>query len=69
MSGQDAVIEYNTKLADEAADLLVERWGTSKLDIPPEMEAPFLRMVRLPDLKDYPAKAEDPNDFLVSEDE
>ncbi|ELU05271.1 hypothetical protein CAPTEDRAFT_225673 [Capitella teleta] len=63
IGGMDAIIEHNSKLADQAADLLADLLGTKKFDVPKEMESPFLRMVRLPDMKKYPARKETSDDF------
>jgi hypothetical protein len=60
------VIEYNTKLANEAAELLVDMLGTKKFEVPKDMEAPNLRMIRLPDFKKYPIRKEIPGDLTVS---
>jgi len=41
-----------------AADLLVSKWGTTHYPLPDDMKAPFIRQIRLPDLKKYPNNAE-----------
>ena len=51
---------------DEGTDLLVRQWGTRLFDVPPEMQPPRIRMVRLPDLPGYEPVKEDPNDPAVS---
>jgi len=55
---QNAAAQYNTELATRAADMLVTKWGTKHYPLPDEMKAPFMRQVRLPDLKKYPSTAE-----------
>lgn len=42
------MMRHNSQLATATADLIAARWGTEKLPIPREMEAPNLRMIRLP---------------------
>lgn len=37
--------------------MLVEKWGTKHYPLPVEMKAPFMRQIRLPDLKKYPNEA------------
>jgi selenocysteine lyase/cysteine desulfurase len=53
LGGMDRVWDYTSKILDQAADLLVKGWKTEILQIPKEMEAPFMRGVKLPYLKDY----------------
>jgi len=36
----------------------VSKWGTMHYPLPDEMKAPFMRQIRLPDLKKYPNKEE-----------
>jgi len=36
--------------------MLVSKWGTKHYPLPDEMKAPFMRQIRLPDLKKYPNK-------------
>ena len=38
-----------TPLLEKAANLLVEKWGTRRFDIPRDMEAPYMKIIRLPD--------------------
>ena len=39
---------------DQAVDMLVSAWGTQRQPIPKEMEAPFLRLVEIPEMSTYP---------------
>ncbi|XP_033743677.1 uncharacterized protein LOC117329706 isoform X2 [Pecten maximus] len=59
IGGMGKVIEYNTELLQQAVDLLVSSWETHTLAIPKSMEAPCVRMIRLPLLKDYDGIAKD----------
>ena len=54
---QTAIAQYNDELATRAANMLVEKWGTKHYPLPVEMKAPFMRQIRLPDLKKYPNEA------------
>ena len=45
---QDKVVGYTSHLATVGRDLLAEELGLDRLDIPPAMEAPNLRMLKLP---------------------
>ena len=47
-------MKYNASLLDDAVEYLVKLWGTKKYPIPKEMEAPCMRLIRLPDLKKFP---------------
>jgi len=38
--------------------MLVSKWGTKHYPVPDDVKAPFMRHIRLPDLKNYPEKAE-----------
>ncbi len=46
--------------------MLAKKWGTEIFPIPPDMEAPFMRLVRLPELKRYPVVKEVPGKIEVS---
>lgn len=39
---------YIDNLLEEATNLMTSTWGTEKLPIPKSMEAPFMKMIRLP---------------------
>ena len=55
--GLNKITEYSSKLLDEAVDMLVKSWGTCRISMPKELEAPFMKLVKLPELKRY--KTED----------
>jgi len=55
---QNAIVRYNSELATRAANMLVSKWGTEHYPLPDDMKAPFMRQVRLPDLKNYPNTAQ-----------
>ena len=55
---QETIVKYNSSLLDEAVEYLVKLWQTKKYDLPCDMEAPCMRLVRLPDLKKYPIPSE-----------
>ena len=50
---KEIISSYNTQLVTQAADLLVEKWGTEHYPLPEEMKTPNMRMVRLPLLGAY----------------
>lgn len=63
IGGHEKISDYCKKLATEGAELLVRKWKTSQFPLPESMVAPFLRLVRLPDLKKYPAFVAPKDDF------
>ena len=50
--------KYITNLLDEAVDYLVKLWGTEKFPIPRDMEAPYMRLVRVPPIPRFPIPEE-----------
>lgn len=50
IGGYEKIHSYADKLLREAVKLLTDAWGTEKLEIPDSMEAPFMRMIKLPKL-------------------
>ncbi|OWF49913.1 uncharacterized protein LOC110451100 [Mizuhopecten yessoensis] len=59
IGGMEKVLAYNTKLLQEAVDLIISSWETHTLPIPKSLEAPCVRMIKLPVLKDYEGNSED----------
>ncbi|PAA86363.1 hypothetical protein BOX15_Mlig007261g2 [Macrostomum lignano] len=53
--GLDRVYEYCRSLADEASSYLAGFWGTDLLPLPADMQAPFMRLIRLPQHLQRPA--------------
>ncbi|XP_052092722.1 uncharacterized protein LOC127729107 isoform X2 [Mytilus californianus] len=51
IGGYDKIYGYVDDLLNKATNMLTTSWKTEKLQIPRSMEAPFMRMVRLPKLK------------------
>ena len=62
---QDVISAYNTDLVTKASVLLARHWDTKTLDIPRDMEAPYMRMVRLPDMKQFSVPKETGGDPKV----
>ena len=50
---QDVINAYNTNLLETAVSELESAWGTKRLPIPPDMQAPYMRLVRVPDMPNY----------------
>jgi hypothetical protein len=57
---KEIISKYNSDLVTKAADLLVEKWGTEHYPLPAEMKSPYMRMIRLPDLKEYTQHHDEP---------
>lgn len=53
LGGYQKIYRYNTDLLDKAVDMLVINWKTSKFNLAKELEAPFMRLVKLPKMKNY----------------
>ncbi|KAH9502210.1 putative L-cysteine desulfhydrase, chloroplastic [Bulinus truncatus] len=54
VGGMSKVVQYTSTLADEVKDLLFKELGLEPLPIPPSLEAPNMRLVKLPALAKYP---------------
>lgn len=60
IGGFERLYQYNSKLSEEAKNLLEQRWNTQGKDIAPnDMHAPYLKMIQLPDLEGYGKTDED----------
>ncbi|UJR26025.1 hypothetical protein I4U23_007371 [Adineta vaga] len=58
--GFDRIHRYNSTLSQQAKQLLEQRWNTEGKDFfPTDMQAPYLKMVQLPDLEQYQKTKED----------
>ena len=51
IGGYDKILEYADGLLRNATELLTTSWKTERLPIPQSMEAPFMRMIELPELE------------------
>ncbi|XP_076091282.1 uncharacterized protein LOC143063175 isoform X2 [Mytilus galloprovincialis] len=51
LGGYEKIRDYTDDLLNTSTELLSSSWKTEKLQIPKSMEAPFMRLVRLPELK------------------
>nr|XP_022320532.1 hercynylcysteine sulfoxide lyase-like isoform X3 [Crassostrea virginica] len=59
IGGMDRIHQYTTDLLDKAASMIAERLGTRTPKIPKSMEAPFMRLVLLPEFEGYPREGAD----------
>lgn len=48
IGGMEKIVEYTSKLATEGRDYLVKELGLTPLSIPPSMESPNLRLLKIP---------------------
>lgn len=48
MSFQEEVVKYNRELLDEAVAMLLKEWKSTKFPVPPDMEAPCMRLITMP---------------------
>lgn len=51
--GLTEITSYTNKLLDEAVKLLTVNWQTDVVQMPKELEAPFMKLIRLPLMKNY----------------
>jgi len=49
--GLNTITKYTSKLLEEAVEMLVSSWGTNRLELPKELEAPFMKVIKLPRFK------------------
>lgn len=66
IGGVERFQSYNSNLSRRAQDFLEKHWKTGDYKLfPKSMEAPFLKMVRLPKLKDYRETESDASRLIV----
>ena len=53
LGGIENITEYSERVSKKAVELLVSSWKTGVLEIPKEIEAPFMKAIKLPYLKNY----------------
>ncbi|CAJ0951989.1 unnamed protein product, partial [Mesorhabditis belari] len=51
--GKERIYEYNANLSQKAKEMLDERWGNEDSLIPSSLEAPYMKMIKLPHLPGY----------------
>ena len=56
LGGLKNITNYNTSILEKAVQILTENWQTKMLEMPSEMEAPFMKVIELPILKDHKIK-------------
>ena len=54
LGGHAALLAHTQPLLDWAQDILCQALGTTRLPVPHSMQAPFMRVLRLPNSKNYP---------------
>lgn len=59
IGGLENIVSYTSSLVTEAALMLKDAWGTSLLAIPSSMEAPNMRLIKVPPLKDFTTSMDD----------
>jgi selenocysteine lyase/cysteine desulfurase len=51
--GLAKITSYTSELLDQALELLTKSWQTEVVRMPKELEAPFMKLVKLPHMKNY----------------
>ncbi|XP_005095226.1 probable L-cysteine desulfhydrase, chloroplastic [Aplysia californica] len=54
LGGMEKIVGYTTGLAEQAKQLFEKDLGLTHLDIPASMEAPNMKMLKLPPFRDFP---------------
>ena len=53
LGGLELISEYNINLIEKAVDYLCKQWNTKRNDVPKNLEAPFMKLIKLPKMKSY----------------
>ncbi|CAF1544207.1 unnamed protein product, partial [Rotaria sordida] len=54
VGGFERTYEYNSILSSQAKIMLEQRWNTQGKDlVPNDTQAPYFKMIQLPDLREY----------------
>lgn len=53
LGGLSAIRAYTEPLLKQAVEMLEREWKTKRLSVPDEMLAPFMRVVKLPELRSF----------------
>lgn len=53
LGGLERIRAYTVPLLEKAVEMLEREWGTKRLGVPDDMLAPYLRVVKLPELKRF----------------
>jgi len=64
LGGRTAILDYVTPLLDWAQQMLCHALGTPVLPVPASMQAPYMRVLRLPENNKYTAIREDAEKFI-----
>ena len=56
MGGLDTIQKYANDTLKKASEMLTKAWDTQTLEIHPDLESPFLRLIKLPHLPNYEVK-------------
>jgi isopenicillin-N epimerase len=65
LGGLERIGAYNRTLLEKATAMLTKEWGTEVLMMPEELEAPFMKCIKVPELKSFKANTEQ-EEFLVT---
>ncbi|XP_033122057.1 probable L-cysteine desulfhydrase, chloroplastic [Anneissia japonica] len=66
IGGLTAVTKYNSSLLSWATDMLCKAWNTSLLPIPDSMQAPFMVLIKMPDIENVPLTPEGSTSIAAS---
>lgn len=58
LGGLTTLHRHANRILPKAVDMLVKAWGTERLGVSPDLEAPYMRMIKLPFMKNYEVKCD-----------
>lgn len=58
LGGLSTIREYTESILSQAVDMLYSAWKTDRYEISADLEAPFMKMIRLPYMKNYQVKSD-----------
>ena len=53
LGGLETITEYNSNLIEKAVEYLCKLWKTERNGVPKNLEAPFMKLIKLPKMKSY----------------
>ena len=66
LGGLNKIQKYSNDILNQACSMLVKAWDTEKPDIHPELESPFMRLIKLPQMPNYEAKSAEEAPMVIA---
>lgn len=58
LGGLSTIRNYTSIILKKAVEMLLQAWNTTALDISPDLEAPYMKMIKLPYMKNYEVRCD-----------